>query len=292
VQPVRLKRRPDEAASTTSLQPESETARRPRSGGGRSGAGRGSVLPWMLAVLAIVAAGVTGYLLYEEKSRVAALQQEQAILQSSYDEKLKALQASPRQRHRRIRQFARPAVAAGPARCVRQGGRPARRPDHASDRARGPPGPARRADRPGSRADPAAGRRQGARAAISSPMARMYWIASIPPYWRNSAGRSRQRSRQLRRCRSTAHRHTRPIARPGAERPEPAASGARAPARRPCAGSEGSADRDRARSCQGQAAAGPAGHGRPAHTDDGEARYLRACADAARRSARSFRALA
>ncbi|WP_143079633.1 M23 family metallopeptidase [Bosea lupini] len=92
MQPVRLKRRPDEAASTTSLQPESETARRPRSGGGRSGAGRGSVLPWMLAVLAIVAAGVTGYLLYEEKSRVAALQQEQAILQSSYDEKLKALQ--------------------------------------------------------------------------------------------------------------------------------------------------------------------------------------------------------
>ncbi|MGE7467825.1 M23 family metallopeptidase [Bosea sp. NPDC003192] len=50
------------------------------------------MLPWTLAVLAIIGAGVTGYLLYEEKSRVAALQQEQAILQSSYDEKLKALQ--------------------------------------------------------------------------------------------------------------------------------------------------------------------------------------------------------
>ena len=90
MQPVRLKRRPDEAASTTSLQPESQTPRRPRSGG-RSG-GRGGLLPWSLAVLAIIGAGVTGYLLYEEKSRVAALQQEQAILQSSYDEKLKALQ--------------------------------------------------------------------------------------------------------------------------------------------------------------------------------------------------------
>ena len=92
MQPVRLKRRPDEAASTTSLQPESGTKLRPRSGGGRSGGGRGGALPWTLAVLALVGAAVTGYLLYEEKGRVAALQQEQAILQSSYDEKLKALQ--------------------------------------------------------------------------------------------------------------------------------------------------------------------------------------------------------
>jgi len=66
--------------------------RRPRSGGGRSGSGRGGLLPWSLAVLAVIGAGVTGYLLYEEKGRVASLQQEQAILQSSYDEKLKALQ--------------------------------------------------------------------------------------------------------------------------------------------------------------------------------------------------------
>jgi murein DD-endopeptidase MepM/ murein hydrolase activator NlpD len=92
VQPVRLKRRPDEAASTTSLHQEREMLRRPRSAGGRSGGGRGGLLPWTLAVLAIVGAAVTGYLLYEEKGRVAALQQEQAILQSSYDEKLKALQ--------------------------------------------------------------------------------------------------------------------------------------------------------------------------------------------------------
>ena len=92
MQPVRLKRRPDEAVSTTSLQPESATKLRPRSGGGRSGGGRGGALPWTLAVLALVGAAVTGYLLYEEKGRVAALQQEQAILQSSYDEKLKALQ--------------------------------------------------------------------------------------------------------------------------------------------------------------------------------------------------------
>lgn len=92
MQPVRLKRRPDEAASSTSLQSEGGTTLRPRSGGGRSGGGRGSLLPWTLAVLAIIGAGVTGYLLYEEKSRVASLQQEQAILQSSYDEKLKALQ--------------------------------------------------------------------------------------------------------------------------------------------------------------------------------------------------------
>ncbi|WID96823.1 hypothetical protein QO058_00565 [Bosea vestrisii] len=92
MQPVRLKRRSDEAAIPTSLQPESEAPRRPRRGGGRPGSGRGGLLPWSLAVLAIIGAGVTGYFLYEEKGRVASLQQEQAILQSSYDEKLKALQ--------------------------------------------------------------------------------------------------------------------------------------------------------------------------------------------------------
>ncbi|WP_186419114.1 peptidoglycan DD-metalloendopeptidase family protein [Bosea sp. CS1GBMeth4] len=91
MQPVRLKRRPDEATAATALQPESEKPRRPRSGG-RPGSGRGAILPWTCATLAFVGLGVTAYFLYQEKGRVAALQQEQAILQSSYDEKLKALQ--------------------------------------------------------------------------------------------------------------------------------------------------------------------------------------------------------
>lgn len=91
MQPVRLKRRPDEATAATALQPESEKPRRPR-GGGRPGSGRGAILPWTCATLAFVGLGVTAYFLYQEKGRVAALQQEQAILQSSYDEKLKALQ--------------------------------------------------------------------------------------------------------------------------------------------------------------------------------------------------------
>lgn len=91
MQPVRLKRRPDEAMAATALQPENEKPRRPR-GGGRPGSGRGAILPWTCATLAFVGLGVTAYFLYQEKGRVAALQQEQAILQSSYDEKLKALQ--------------------------------------------------------------------------------------------------------------------------------------------------------------------------------------------------------
>ncbi|WP_436148879.1 M23 family metallopeptidase [Bosea sp. LjRoot90] len=91
MQPVRLKRRGDEAAtaatSSTGLGPGLP---RPRGSGGQS-RGRGGLLPWSLAILAIIGASVTGYLLYEEKGRVASLQQEQAILQSSYDEKEKAL---------------------------------------------------------------------------------------------------------------------------------------------------------------------------------------------------------
>jgi len=92
MQPVRLKRRTEESVQSPASR-ESGAQPPPRrtrgSGTGRRG---GGVLPWVLASIAILAAGVTGYLLHEEKVRVAQLQQEQAILESSYDEKLKALQ--------------------------------------------------------------------------------------------------------------------------------------------------------------------------------------------------------
>lgn len=94
MQPVRLKRRSAEmppAAPATMA--EATMTPRPRpSGSGGSSRRSGGLLPWSIAVLALTGAGVTGYFLYEEKTRVATLQQEQAILQSSYDEKLKALQ--------------------------------------------------------------------------------------------------------------------------------------------------------------------------------------------------------
>lgn len=94
MQPVRLKRRDEAVPAVASSDGESASPRRFREPPptGRPPRRRGSVLPWCLAFLGLIAAGVTGYLLYEEKGRVAALQQEQAILQSSYDEKLKALQ--------------------------------------------------------------------------------------------------------------------------------------------------------------------------------------------------------
>lgn len=95
MQPVRLKRRDEEKAAAPA--PGSPTAlgpspRQRSSGSGGSSRGRGGLLPWSVAVVGCLATGVTGYLLYQEKRRVAALEQEQAFLQSSYDEKLKALQ--------------------------------------------------------------------------------------------------------------------------------------------------------------------------------------------------------
>ena len=92
MQPVRLKRRVDEAEpAAAALAGETASPRRFREPPtGRPPRRRGNILPWCLAVLGLTAASVTGYLLYEEKNRVAALQQEQAILQSSYQEKEKA----------------------------------------------------------------------------------------------------------------------------------------------------------------------------------------------------------
>lgn len=94
MQPVRLKRRDEAVPAVAGSEGESASPRRFREPptGGRPPRRRGSVLPWFLACLGLIATGATGYLLYEEKGRVAVLQQEQAILQSSYDEKLKALQ--------------------------------------------------------------------------------------------------------------------------------------------------------------------------------------------------------
>lgn len=91
MQPVRLKRR-DEAAAIAPSEGESVSPRRFREPppAGRPPRRRGSLLPWCVAVMGLIATGVTGYLLYEEKNRVAALQQEQGILQSSYEEKEKA----------------------------------------------------------------------------------------------------------------------------------------------------------------------------------------------------------
>lgn len=95
MQPVRLKRRSDEAVPVASpAETETTSLRRIRGPGpgGRAPRRGGGLLPWSIAIAACIGAGVTGYLLYEEKGRVATLQQEQAFLQSSYDEKLKALQ--------------------------------------------------------------------------------------------------------------------------------------------------------------------------------------------------------
>lgn len=95
MQPVRLKRRDEEkaAAPTSGSQTGLSQPRQQRGFGvGGSSRGRGSLLPWCIAIAACLAAGTTGYLLYREKGRVAALEQEHAFLQSSYDEKLKALQ--------------------------------------------------------------------------------------------------------------------------------------------------------------------------------------------------------
>lgn len=95
MQPVRLKRRNEPAAPVpaSTVEPESAPPRRLRgSGAGGSPRRRGGLLPWCIAVAACAGAGVTGYLLHQEKGRVAALEQEQAFLQSSYDEKLKAVQ--------------------------------------------------------------------------------------------------------------------------------------------------------------------------------------------------------
>ena len=94
MQPVRLKRRGEAAAPAATASSETERAPQRRlRGSGRTGAPRGSSpWPWCIAAAACLAAGVTGYQLYQEKGRLAVLEQEQALLQSSYDEKLKALQ--------------------------------------------------------------------------------------------------------------------------------------------------------------------------------------------------------
>ena len=95
MQPVRLKRRDEERAVAPASSPQAGLGQSPRRrgfGSGGSSRGRGGLLPWSIAIAACLAAGATGYLLYREKGRVAALEQEQAFLQSSYDEKLKALQ--------------------------------------------------------------------------------------------------------------------------------------------------------------------------------------------------------
>ncbi|HEV7338512.1 MAG TPA: M23 family metallopeptidase [Bosea sp. (in: a-proteobacteria)] len=95
MQPVRLKRRDEERAVAPASGPQAALGQPPRRrgfGSGGSSRGRGGLLPWSIAIAACLAAGATGYLLHREKGRVAALEQEQAFLQSSYDEKLKALQ--------------------------------------------------------------------------------------------------------------------------------------------------------------------------------------------------------
>lgn len=94
MQPVRLKRRDEEKPANPSGSPTGPNAPSRNWGSGTNGSsrGRGGSLPWFIAIAACLAAGTTGYLLYREKGRVAALEQEHALLQSSYDEKLKALQ--------------------------------------------------------------------------------------------------------------------------------------------------------------------------------------------------------
>jgi murein DD-endopeptidase MepM/ murein hydrolase activator NlpD len=88
MQPVRLKRREESGAAKAPPASDGEPRRPPAPPRRR----RGARLPWLLAILGLAASSVTGFLLYREKAQVAALQQEHAILQSSYDEKLKALQ--------------------------------------------------------------------------------------------------------------------------------------------------------------------------------------------------------
>jgi murein DD-endopeptidase MepM/ murein hydrolase activator NlpD len=94
MQPVRLKRRGEAAAPAAAASSETESAPQRRLRGfGRTRAPSGSgPWPWCIAAAACLAAGVAGYQLYREKGRLAVLEQEQALLQSSYDEKLKALQ--------------------------------------------------------------------------------------------------------------------------------------------------------------------------------------------------------
>ena len=90
LQPARLKSRPgSEGRGERLLEPAEGSAPRRRR---PSRVGRlGRILVLLCAVLGLAWGGVATWLLFQEKAVVAALQQEQQVLQASYDERMRAL---------------------------------------------------------------------------------------------------------------------------------------------------------------------------------------------------------
>lgn len=90
LQPARLKSRPgSEGRGERLLEPTDGSAPRRRR---PSRVGRlGRILVLLCAVLGLAWGGVATWLLFQEKAVVAALQQEQQVLQASYDERMRAL---------------------------------------------------------------------------------------------------------------------------------------------------------------------------------------------------------
>lgn len=90
LQPARLKSRPgSEGRGERLLEPADGSAPRRRR---PSRVGRlGRILVLLCAVLGLAWGGVATWLLFQEKAVVAALQQEQQVLQASYDERMRAL---------------------------------------------------------------------------------------------------------------------------------------------------------------------------------------------------------
>lgn len=90
MQPARLKKRPEEQAAGVS---ETEAPRRSsRSSRHRSRAARlGRLVLVLLCMAALPWAGLATWWLYQERTALAALREEQAFLQKSYDEKLRVM---------------------------------------------------------------------------------------------------------------------------------------------------------------------------------------------------------
>lgn len=86
MQPVRLKSRAGASDPQTQREPQAPRSRRERSRGG----GRGRVVLVLAAFAGLCWGGIATWLLLGERAAVAALRQEQAFLQSRFDEKERA----------------------------------------------------------------------------------------------------------------------------------------------------------------------------------------------------------
>jgi murein DD-endopeptidase MepM/ murein hydrolase activator NlpD len=89
MQPVRLKNRGGTGPGEPDAPPVGDRPRRRPSRGGLPRLVQGAVI--LLAFLGLAWGGTVTWLLFQEKAIVAALQQEQQVLQASYDEKMRAL---------------------------------------------------------------------------------------------------------------------------------------------------------------------------------------------------------